>query len=78
MKQEIICEECKPMLEKIANECKKYGETGEFVHGKAKDDFLCDQCGKRVPFGHPCWAVSILTSTQTKIEGWEDRYIERG
>jgi len=77
MKAEIICEACKPAIEEIVENCKKYGESGEFVHGKARDDYLCDQCGEEVLEGHTCWAVTILGSRQNKPGVWEDKYIER-
>lgn len=72
MKREILCLTCGgkklPQFE---------GEHDISKLGKAIQDFLCDQCGKKIPQGGSCYARSIwIDSRGVGYYEWEDQYIK--
>ena len=78
MKQEIVCSSCRKELRELFPTDTPYPmEHVKFVDGRAKADYLCDQCGDEIlPFQH-CTAFSIWADhgTQSYYE-WEDKYVE--
>lgn len=59
MKQEIVCEKCRPELRALFKTDTPYpGEHVKFVDGKARETFICDQCGQLIKAKDNCTAFS--------------------
>lgn len=74
MKKEILCEKCKPGIEKIAKDCESYSEAVDFVKGIAVQDYCCDQCAIDIPAATMCWASTIRFAWE-KPSAWHVTYI---
>lgn len=60
MKREILCDKCELDMRDLFPTSKPYpGEHVKFLNGKAKKDFMCDQCGQPIKAGDNCAAMSI-------------------
>lgn len=59
MKQEIVCNNCKEELRKLFPvDEPSPGEYVKFVEGKARTNYICDQCGRPIKLGEICLAFS--------------------
>jgi hypothetical protein len=52
------------------------GEHVKFVNGKAKDNFICDQCGCSIKANDNCIAMSTWADYGgIPYRKWEDEYL---
>jgi hypothetical protein len=77
MKQEIICKECLPNLQTLFPTDNPYpGEHVKLVEGKAKNNFICDQCGKEIVAEDKCVAFSVWADYGgVPYYNWEGKYL---
>ena len=75
----IHCEEDDKKMRELAE---KHGELYESIKGKALNFMMCDQCGKEMYAGDPCYAAVLLPNKEHfnyeyhKPEVWADDLIE--
>jgi hypothetical protein len=68
MKRQIICVSCHHPLKDYP------GEWHKTVGGEARDDMICDLCGREIPEGGGCYAQSMGLDRHPYYP-WEGEYI---
>lgn len=78
MKQQIICMKCRAELWKLFPTDTPYpGEHVRFCDGKALDDYICDNCGKKINIDDNCCAHSIWSDHGAQpYYSWEGEFID--
>ena len=75
MTRKILCSECAEGIRKIVAKFPDE-ELIEF-EGMAKNDFICDDCGKEILAGIHCYAMTIISSNmQQPYRSWESEFIK--
>lgn len=77
MKQEIVCEKCRPKLRALfPTDTPHLGEHVKFVDGKARNNFVCDQCGQPIEADSNCTAFSSWADYGgIAYYNWESAYL---
>jgi len=75
MKKEIVCTRHAGLAASVAKTAAKHGELFLVVSGKAKREFICDDCGRVIASGEPCEAWS-MARTPREHYAWEHEFIE--
>ena len=77
MKREIVCSKCRGELIKLFPTDSPYPmEHIKFVDGKARKEFICDNCGFNINTTENCTAMSIWADHgRVPYIEWEPEYL---
>lgn len=74
MKRDIVCEECSLKYHDYPASIEGPAEHVKGKKGIALKDYHCDRCGKGIPTGSKCVAISVVVDGQ-HYYSWENEFI---